>query len=226
MTDPGNRQDSLHTVLGGYRGAVDATVGPLAYVAGYLAGGKSIAGGAVAAGVATVGIGLWRWRRGGKLTAVLLGALGVGVAATIALYTGRSSDFFLARLASNVVSALAWAVSIVARWPLLGVVVGAALGQKTRWRKDPWLLRGYQRASWIWVGQYAVRIAVFTPLWLADQTTALGLAQAALTWPLVAACLGLSWLVLRKALPEAHPGIRHPVTAESLTETPDPDRVG
>jgi hypothetical protein len=132
------------------------------------------------------------------------------VAATIALYTGRGSDFFLARLASNVVSALAWAISIVARWPLLGVVVGGVLGQKTQWRRDPWLLRGYQRASWVWVAQYAVRIAIFTPLWLADATTALGLAQAALTWPLVAACLAASWWMLKRSLPVGHPGIRHP----------------
>ena len=208
---PQNQPENLHDLLGGYRSAIDATVGPLAYVAGYLAGGRSIAIGAIAAGVITVAIGLFRWRRGGKLTAVLLGALGVGVAATIALYTGRGSDFFLARLGSNVVSALAWSISIVARWPLLGVVVGGVLGQKTRWRRDPWLLRGYQRASWVWVAQYAVRIAVFTPLWLADATTALGLTQAALTWPLVAACLAVSWWVLRRSLPEDHPGIRHPL---------------
>jgi hypothetical protein len=134
----------------------------------------------------------------------------VGVAATIALYTGRASDFFLARLATNVVSALLWAISIVARWPLLGVIVGLVLGQKTKWRRDPALLSAYQKASWIWVGQYAVRIIVFTPLWLADATAALGIAQAALTWPLVAACLALSWWVLRRSLPEGHPGLRHP----------------
>src|SRR5207342_239819 len=129
-------------------------------------------------------IGLWRWRNGGRLTAVLLGALGVAVAATIALYTGRGVDFFLPRLASNVASVLAWALSIAARWPLLGVVVGVVLGQKTRWRRDPDLLRAYQRASWVWVGQYLIRVIVFTPLWLAGQETALGIAQAALTWPL------------------------------------------
>lgn len=218
MTDTETRRESLHDLLGGRTSAVDATVGPLAYVAGYLLGGKSIALGAAAAGVVTVAVGLWRWRRGGKLTAVLLGALGVGIAATIALYTGRGSDFFLARLASNVVSALAWSVSIVARWPLLGVVVGGVLGQKTRWRRDPDLLRGYQRASWIWVAQYAVRIAVFTPLWLADAVTALGVAQAALTWPLVAACLAVSWWVLQRSLPPGHPGLRHPVDRSSVPD--------
>jgi hypothetical protein len=204
-------QETLHDILGGRTSAIDATAVPLAYVAGYLLGGHSIWIGSAAALVVTVAIGLWRWRNGGKLTAVLLGALGVAVAASVALYTGRGVDFFLPRLASNVVSLLFWALSIVARWPLLGVVVGFALGQKTRWRRDPDLMRAYQRASWVWVGQYLIRVVVFTPLWLAGQETALGIAQAALTWPLVAACVGLSWWVIKRTLPADHPGLRHPV---------------
>jgi hypothetical protein len=207
------RQESLHDILGGRTSAIDATAVPLAYVAGYLLGGRSIWIGSGTALAVTVAIGLWRWRNGGRLTAVLLGALGVAVAATIALYTGRGVDFFLPRLASNVVSVLVWALSIAARWPLLGVVVGVVLGQKARWRRDPDLLRAYQRASWVWVGQYLIRVLVFTPLWLAGQETALGIAQAALTWPLVAACVALSWWVIKRTLPEGHPGLRHPVVA-------------
>ncbi|NUR28694.1 MAG: DUF3159 domain-containing protein [Catenulispora sp.] len=210
--EPEKRQENLHDLLGGRRTAVDATVGPLAYVAGYLAGGQSILLGSAAALVATVAMGLYRWRKGGRLTAVLLGALGVGVAAAIALYTGRGSDFFLARIAVNVASALAWAVSIVARWPLLGVVVGTALGQKTRWRRDPDLMRAYQRASWVWAGIYVARVAIWTPLWAADWTALLGIAQAGMSWPLVAAALALSWWIIRRTLPEDHPGLRHPVS--------------
>ncbi|MBW0113074.1 DUF3159 domain-containing protein, partial [Pseudonocardia sp. KRD-182] len=104
----------------------------------------------------------------------------------------------------------AWAVSIVVRWPLLGLVVGTALGQRTRWRRDPDLLRGYQRASWVWVAQYVVRLAVFLPLYHADAVVALGIAQTVLTWPLVAVCIALSWPLVRSALPEGHGGIRHP----------------
>lgn len=203
-------QGNLQHILGGRTSAIDASVVPLAYVAGYLLGGRSIWIGSFAALAVTVGIGLWRWRNGGKLTAVLLGALGVAVAATIALYTGRGVDFFLPRLASNIVSVLLWSLSIAARWPLLGVVVGLVLGQKTRWRRDPDLLRAYQRASWVWVGGYILRVAVFVPLWLAGQETALGIAQAVLTWPVVAASVALSWIVIRRTLPGTHPGLTSP----------------
>ena len=136
---------------------------------------------------------------------MLFGLLGVCVAALIALRTGRAEDFFLLQLLSNAASALAWIISIVVRWPLLGIVVGGVLGQRTRWRRDAALLRAYSRGSWVWVCQYVLRVAVFLPLYAAGQTVALGVARIALTWPLIAACMAVSWWVIRRSLP---PGIR------------------
>ena len=209
--------ESLADLLGGRRAALDATAPAAAFVAGWLAGGRSIGIGAAVAVVAALGVSLWRLRRGDRPRAVLVGLLGVCVAALIALRTGRAEDFFLLQLLSNAASALAWAVSIVVRWPLLGVVVGTVLGQRTRWRRDPALLRAYARGSWVWVGQYVVRVAVFLPLYAAGQTVALGVARIALTWPLVAACLAVSWWVIRRSLPPDHPGLRHPRTGAVTT---------
>jgi len=86
-------------------------------------------------------------------------------------------------------------------------------GQPGGGRRDPHLLRGYQRASWVWVAQYLVRLAVFLPLYAANAVVALGIARTVLTWPLVALCVALSWPVLRSALPDGHGGLRHPVPA-------------
>jgi hypothetical protein len=107
-----------------------------------------------------------------------------------------------------VVSALVWTVSIVIRWPLLGVIVGGILGQRATWRRDPALLRAYSLASWVWVAQYLVRIAVFAPLWAAGAVVALGAARVALSWPLVAICVAVSGAVLVRVLPADHPGLR------------------
>ncbi|HEY8471653.1 MAG TPA: DUF3159 domain-containing protein [Natronosporangium sp.] len=208
--------ESLAKLLGGRRGAIDATVPPVAFVIGWLAAGESVTIGAIAAIAAAALIAGWRLARGTKPRAALVGLLMVGVAALIVLRTGRAVDFFLVQLVTNLASALAWLVSITIRWPLLGVVVGAVLGQKTRWRRDPALLRAYSRGSWVWVLQYAIRVAVFTPLWMADQVVALATARVVLTWPLVAACLAVSWWVVRAALPPDHPGLRHPVLPPSL----------
>lgn len=210
-TGPGrHRPESLASLLGGRTGAVDATLPPVAFVAGWLAAGQSVGVGVAAAvGTAAVLAG-WRLRRGGQPRAALVGLLLVCLAALVVLRTGRAADFFLVQLVTNAASALAWLVSIAVRWPLLGVVLGAVLGQKARWRRDPALLRAYQRGSWVWVLQYLIRVAVLTPLWLADQVVALAAARVALTWPLVAACLAVSWLVVRRSLPPEHPGLRHP----------------
>jgi hypothetical protein len=202
---------SLAQLLGGRRGAFDATLPVAAYVGGWLIWDRSIVAGAVAALVAAALVAAWRLRTGALPRAVLIGALAVFASAYVALYTGRAEDFFLIQIFSNAASAVGWALSIVLRWPLLGVIVGAVLRQRTRWRRDPVLLRGYQRASWVWVGQYLVRLAVFVPLWAAGWVAALGVARIALTWPLIAACLAVSWWVLRRSLPEGR--LMHPLPA-------------
>lgn len=217
MTGPGgerdaDRADSLAELLGGRRGAVEATVPPLAFGVGWLLGGRSLWVGVLCATLTGLLVAAWRLRQGHRPRAVLLGLLGVCVAGLIALRTGRAADFFLLQLLSNAASALVWASSIVIRWPLLGVVVGGILGQRGRWRRDPALLAGYGRASWLWVGQYAVRLAVFLPLYAADRVVELTLARVVLSWPLVAACIAASWWVLRRTLPPGHPGLRHPQT--------------
>ncbi|MFB9238807.1 DUF3159 domain-containing protein [Plantactinospora siamensis] len=207
----GTREESLTELLGGRRGAVDATLPPVAFGAGYLLGGRSILAGVVAALLIGLAVAGWRLRRGDRPRSVLVGLLAVCVAALVALRTGRAADFFLLQVVSNAASALAFAVSIVLRWPLLGVVVGTASGQRGRWRRDPALLRAYGRASWLWTAGYLLRVLVFVPLYLADQVVALVAARVVLSWPLVTATLAASWWVIRRSLPAGHPGLRHPV---------------
>lgn len=205
-------RDSFMRLLGGRTSAIDASLPPVAFGLGWFLGGESIeigGGAAIAVGAA---IGGYRLKKGARPLAVLVSLLAVLLGALIALRTGDAADFFLPRLASNALSALVWMTSIAIRWPLLGVIIGTALRQGKGWRKDPALLKAYSRASWVWVGQYAVRLLVFIPLWLAGATGALTIAQVVLTWPLVAVCVAVSWWALRKSLPAEHPGLRHPRT--------------
>jgi hypothetical protein len=203
-------QESLADLLGGRRGAVEAALPPVAFGAGWLVGDGSLWAGVVAAVTTAVLVAGWRLGRGHRPRAVLLGLLGVCVAALVAVRTGRAADFFLLQVLSNAASALVWAISIAVRWPLLGVVVGTVLGQRGRWRRDPALSRAYGRGSWVWVGQYAIRLAVFLPLYAAGRVVELTIARAVLSWPLIAACLAVSWWVIRRSLPPGHPGLRHP----------------
>jgi hypothetical protein len=203
------QSENLTTLLGGRAGAIDATIPPVAFTLGWLISHHSIGVGAAAALAAAIAIAGWRLRQGTKPRAVIIGVFGVCVSTLIALHTGRAADFFLIQVLSNAASALGWAISIMVRWPFLGLIVGAVLGQRTQWRRDPALLRGYSRASWVWVGQYMLRLVVFVPLWATNQVVALSAARVVLTWPLVAACLACSWWVLRRSLPAGHLGLRH-----------------
>ncbi|WP_433224091.1 DUF3159 domain-containing protein [Dactylosporangium sp. CS-047395] len=211
--------ESLSDLLGGWRSAVETAVPVLGFAGGWLVSGRSIAWGAGIAIGAGAAVAVWRVAQRRRPVGTVLSLLVVCAGALVALRTGRAADFFGVRVLTNAVSALAWAGSILVRWPFLGLIVGTVLGQKTRWRRDPDLLRAYQRASWVWVLQYVIRLVVFVPLWAAGWVLTLAAAQTILTWPLVAACLAVSWWVLRRALPEGHPGIRHP-------RTPQPDSAG
>jgi len=218
--DRGRGTDPLAELLGGRGQALDASLPSVAFVAVWLAAdalgaAQPVLAGGVAAVVVAGGVALWRHHRGERPRAVAVGLLLAVGAALLALYTGRAQDFFLPRIVANAGSLAAWLVSIAIRWPLLGLVVGALTGHPTRWRGDPDLVRGYCRASWVWVGQYAVRLVVFTSLWAADQVVALGIAQVVLTWPLVVVCVAASWPLVRSALPPGHPGPRRPVVQES-----------
>ncbi len=202
--------ESLADLLGGRRGAVDASIPPAAFAVGYLAGRGQVWAAVTAALVAGVAVAGWRLSRGDRPRAVVFGLLGVAVAALVVLRTGRAADFFLVQLVANAASALVFLATVVVRWPLLGVMVGLALGQGARWRRDPALVRAYGRGSLVWAAQYALRVLVFLPLWLGGQVVALAVSRVALTWPLVAATLAVSWWVVRRSLPADHPGLRHP----------------
>ncbi|GIE89868.1 DUF3159 domain-containing protein [Actinoplanes regularis] len=202
--------ESLSELLNGRRAALDASLPAVGFLAGWLPF-HSLWAGTAGALICALGVVGWRLHRGDRPRAVLIGLLAVCVAALIALHTGKAEDFFLLQLLSNGASVLAWTISIVIRWPLLGLIVGAVLGQRTRWRRDPDLLKAYSRASWVWVLQYVIRLAIFFPLYAANLVGVLAAARILLTWPLIAGCLAVSWWVIQRTLPAGHPGLRHPV---------------
>src|SRR5690606_13359950 len=218
------RHDLLTTVLGGSSGVLDLIQPRHVITDVWMVVGRSIVRVATSAIPLAIDVEGGRLLRGQRVADVVISLAAVVAAALVALYTGRAQDFFLLQVLANVGSALAWAASILIRWPLLGVIVGVVLGQKTRWRRDPALLRAYSLASWVWVGQYVLRVAVFGVLWWGGQVVALGVARTVLSWPLVAAVIAVSGWVLHKALPREHPGFRHPATELAAPRPAESDR--
>ncbi len=188
-------EPSLMEALGGRRGLLDSALPALTFVITYLASGQQMPLALTAALVVGGIVAVLRLVRRDSLRHVLAGFAGVALSVVIARTTGRPVDYFVPSLVSNSAAAVAWAVSIWVKRPLLGVVVGAVT-RSTAWRTDPRLLRAYQRASWIWTGSFVLRVIVMTPLWLGDQLLALGVAKVVMGWPMVLVVIWLSWQVL------------------------------
>ncbi len=206
----------LHDLLGGRRGALESALPSVVFVTVYLLSGSHLVWAlSTALGVAAV-LAALRLMRREKPVRVLGGLAGVAIAAVVAARTGNAADYFLPSLLANVASALIWAVSIVARWPLLGVIIGFGIGQKTAWRQDPDLIRAYSRASWIWAGSFLVRAGVNLPLYLTDNLVGLGISRVLLGWPMVLLVIAGSWWAIRRSLPPDHPGIMHPMVHREL----------
>jgi Protein of unknown function (DUF3159) len=198
VTDEHEEREHLLHALGGRHGIADSSLPGLAFVIAYTASGQDLDFAiwtAVALGVVMFAIRLVRRE---TLQFASAGFVGVAIAAFIAKQTGRAEDFFLPGLFLNLAYGAAWLISILVRWPLMGVIVGPLIGEEMRWRQDPEKVRVYSRASWIWVGLFVFRLAVQLPLYFADELVALGVAKTAMGFPVFALAAWLSYLVLRE----------------------------
>lgn len=207
--EPIDDRHPLRVLLGGPWGAVESMAPTVLFVLAYFASGNSLAVAVgVAIGVAVILAGVKIARRE-KPIRVLAGLLGVAVAALFAAYQDDPLGFFQIRVLANILSAVAFAGSILIRRPLMGVIIGPLMGTGMRWRQDPDLLKAYSRVTWLWAILSLVRAAIQIPLIESGQLAWLG-ATPFLFYGLVAITIAASWWVIRKTLPPSHPGIRHP----------------
>ena len=185
--------------LGGPQGIADSSIPGLAFVIGYTVSGQKLELAAgIAVGIALL-ISLIRLVRGERARYAASGFLGVALAAFIATRTGKAEDFFLPGLLFNAGYALAYAISIAIRWPLMGVFIGPLIGEGMTWRNDPSRVRLFSKISWIWVGTFLLRLVVQLPLYLTGSLVALGIAKTAMGLPIFALAIYLSYLMLKAA---------------------------
>ena len=200
------RPPSIADAVGGPLGVAESALPAAAYVLTYTVSGQDTTVALVVAVALGAIFGIARIVRGQTVQFALAGLAGLALSAYVVSRTGRAEDFFLPGLLANAGYAAAYFISIVVRWPLLGIIVAALRGGDMSWRKDPEQVRAFSRASWVWVGLFGLRLAVQLPLYLASALTALGVARIAMGIPLFAVGIWLSWLILRPRLAAAAPG--------------------
>lgn len=135
------------------------------------------------------------------LVQAISGLIGIAVAAFLALREGGSGrDYFVTGFITNLTYLIPLAISVLVRWPLIGLIAGFLLGEKTSWRKNKSEMRVFTAATLLWVGIFSARLLVQWPLYLANNLAALGTAKLVMGLPLYAAGLWVTWLMLRNVI--------------------------
>ncbi|WP_236789117.1 DUF3159 domain-containing protein [Amycolatopsis sp. GM8] len=190
------RSLSLFAAMGGWRTVAEAVVSRMLFLVVYLLTGQVPTSALVAVGgvlvfaIAGVCTGRKWWQAAPALVAV-------GLSALLAGSTGRGVDFYLTDVLTGYAGALVALVSILVRWPIVGLGLGAIRGERFAWRRDPARVRRYQLCTTVFLAKFVLSCAVLTPLYLGGQVLGLGLASTVLKTPALGACVYISWRILR-----------------------------
>lgn len=184
------------TALGGKKGIIDSTIPSLIFLLTYNITHNLKA--CLYISIATAALLMfWRLIKRDTLTHSISGFIGIAFCGWFAWKTGEAKDYYAPSLWKNSAFALVYLISILIKWPLIGVLLGPILGENLNWRKNPARMAAYKKATWIWFALFAIRLVVQYPLFKANQLNALGIANIFLGFPLYLATLWGTWIVIR-----------------------------
>lgn len=208
----------LARALGGRRGMLEAAVPTLLFTLTFLTT-KDLQPALVVSVAAAVLLLLVRLVQRSSVQFVLNSLFGIAIGALFAWRAAQSGGdandqalaYFLPGLLYNGFYAVAITLSILARWPVVGFMVGSVAGDPTAWHRDPQVVRLTSLLSWMLVWPSAVRVAVQLPVYLAGRSGALdpdtavavlGISKVVMGWPLqLAGLAGMVWLLARNSTP-------------------------
>ncbi|QDQ99225.1 DUF3159 domain-containing protein [Tomitella fengzijianii] len=142
---------------------------------------------------------LWRLVRGEKIQPAVSGFIGVGICAYIAHRTGTAKGYFLFGIYTSLVYGGVFLLSVLVRWPLVGVIWNGLNGISSRWRTVRRARTLYDVATIGWAVVFAARYLVQSQLYDSDQTGWLAFARVAMGWPLAAVALLVTFYAIRRA---------------------------
>ena len=140
---------------------------------------------------------LYRLVRRQPLTQAFAGFLAVIASALLATLSNRPEDNFVLGLITNGVYAVVFLVSIVIRWPIIGIAVGFLRSEGTTWRKNRHHMRVYTGLTALWLGMFSLRFFVILPLYLSGDVATLSWTKLLLGLPLYVPILAVTWLIVR-----------------------------
>lgn len=183
--------------MGGKLGVAETILPSMLFGISFALTGQSIISVSLAGGTSALFI-IYRLVTRKSASSALIGAVAVGFAAWLALREGgQAVDYFIPGFITNAVYASVLLVSILVRWPLIGVLVEVLRGKNTSWRKDRKKQTVYTALTAFWVAFFSLRLAVQVPLYLTGSAELLAAARVAMGPPLYALVILATWLILR-----------------------------
>ncbi|HEY7008210.1 MAG TPA: DUF3159 domain-containing protein [Jatrophihabitantaceae bacterium] len=190
--------------IGGWTGTVITALPPVVFViVNAITGLRPAIIAAVATGIALT---LYRLARKQSAQQALSGLFGVLIAALIAARTGQARGYFLLGIWSSFLYAVPFAVSVLVRRPLVGVL-WEFLDPSPKdpahpdrpWHRCRPLLRAYTIATLIGTALFLSRGIVQATLYHDNATGWLAFARVAMGYPLYIAAVGAGYWVVRRA---------------------------
>lgn len=196
--------DALEAI-GGWRGLIESVAPTVLFLAVYVLRDDLNLALIISVGVAVALIALRAVQRI-SVTPALGGLIGIALSALIAWRSGEASNFFVTGLITNAAYLLVLTISVVVKWPLLGVIIGFFRGDATKWRTDPSQKRTrarYYQVTLLWIFLFAARLVVQLPMYLANATEPLGVARLVMGVPFFGLTAWFSWLLIKDLPPVA-----------------------
>lgn len=188
---------SLLAGMGGWLGVVETVLPSVLFGTSFAITGEALVSVSLAGGTSAAFI-LYRLITRKSASSALIGALAVGFAAWLALREGgQAVDYFIPGFITNAAYGSVLLLSIIVRWPLIGVLVEVLRGHDMSWRKNRKILTIYSAVTAFWVGFFSLRLAIQLPLYFAGNTELLATARVAMGPPLYALVIVTTWLMLR-----------------------------
>lgn len=208
----------LAEALGGRRGMVEAAVPTILFTVTWLVG-KDLRAALVVSIAAAVALLLVRVVQRSTVQFCVNALVGIAIgwffvnraAAAGGSVEEQALAYFLPGILYNAVYAVVLALTCLARWPLVGFMVGSVTGDPTAWRHDAGVVKLSSALTWVLAVPCVIRVVVQAPVYLAGMAgsmdadaavATLGLLKIGLGWPLQLAALAwMVWLLGRNHTP-------------------------
>ncbi|NBR26620.1 MAG: DUF3159 domain-containing protein, partial [Micrococcales bacterium] len=156
-TDDGYQLDakSLLGSVGGVQGLIETTLPGFLYVLTFTITRDAVISASVV-GVAVLALTIRHFVLKRPWTQLVGSLVGVGLAIWLTLRPGgQAGDFYLKDFWINAAYGSVLLLSVIARFPLIGLLVGFLTNQGLQWRKDRRKVRFFDLVTLLWVGLFA-----------------------------------------------------------------------